>query len=376
MIYGSANRPHVRLRAQGFTLIEVLVVITIIGVLVALLTTAAVSAVKHSRQAEIKSEIAQIDAAFEQLKNKYGEYPPNCQAYAVDPNLTLKNLKRYLRKVAPRNREPDDLLANLLAVWVVDQINYPRPLGYGISPSEAIVFWLGGFSSDPNYPISGDGGPAYSIPKRGDPLNRTLDPIENRIHKGFYPFDITRLGPRDADGYFDDYDGMSVDAITNTRFIEFCINGKWRRINFWRYKARKIDEPYIYFDVSRASPSIDTDPPSTPYPLLTAMYPLKRVQGRDANGVPLTFKFANEGKFQILHCGIDGIWGDVETITTGKDGQPEHLNFLRLDINGDKQITPEERKAVIVFPEGPWVAGLGDTQVNFTTEMTVEDAKP
>jgi hypothetical protein len=113
------------------------VVITIIGVLVALVSMTVVGAVKHSRRAEIKSEIEQIDAAFELLKKKYGEYPPNCQAYAVDISLTLKNLRRYMNKVAPRNREPDDLLANIVSVWVGDQVNYPGPWVAGLGDTQA-----------------------------------------------------------------------------------------------------------------------------------------------------------------------------------------------------------------------------------------------
>jgi hypothetical protein len=48
---------------------------------------------------------------------------------------------------------------------------------------------------------------------------------------------------------------------------------------------------------------------------------------------------------------------------------------MRLDIDADGKVTPEERKAMIVLPKGPWLDDLPDTIVNFTTETTLEDVQ-
>src|SRR5690349_16705564 len=63
----------------GFTLVELLVVITIIGILAALITTAAIGALKSSSRTRIKAELNQIAGGFEEYKNKTTAYPPNCQ---------------------------------------------------------------------------------------------------------------------------------------------------------------------------------------------------------------------------------------------------------------------------------------------------------
>lgn len=381
----TATQAPARLLPGGFTLIELLVVITIIGILAALITVGAVGALKRSRRVTIKSEIEQLDAAFEQIKKKYGEYPPNCGAIPpTNPLYEHKNLVRFMKQVAPRHREPEDLLGNLHSPHYGDSEHFPRCKSFGIRPSEAIVFWLGGLSDDPNYPISGKGGPSYIVAKNEDPINRTLDPIESR--QRLYPFDVSRLGPRGPDGFFEDHPD---------NHIEYLLNGQWHRINFWTYTPSKSDQPYLYFDVSRDNPDVTTtDVPEVPIYGSTEfrgwIYPLKTVFERDASGSPLSFKFANQGKIQILHAGLDNAWGDdhmnlhkwpgKDPIHPEKDDfmpfpGPEYQNYLRLDIDGDGKVTPEERKAMIVFPEGPWIDDLGDTQVNFSTEMTVEDAQ-
>src|SRR4029079_11024809 len=64
---------------RGFTLVELLVVITIISVLAALITVAAIGALKKAQEARIKAEINQIATAVDDYKNKTTAYPPNCQ---------------------------------------------------------------------------------------------------------------------------------------------------------------------------------------------------------------------------------------------------------------------------------------------------------
>src|SRR3954449_7092999 len=101
-------------RRRGFTLVEVLVAITIIGILASFITVSAMGALKHSRRSEIKQEIDRLDTAFELLKSRYGEYPPNLQTALPITTGTYKNFKRYLNLIAPRHREPDDLLGIII----------------------------------------------------------------------------------------------------------------------------------------------------------------------------------------------------------------------------------------------------------------------
>jgi prepilin-type N-terminal cleavage/methylation domain-containing protein len=62
---------------SGFTLIELLVVILIVGILIALLVPAIAAAVRTAQDARVSAEIANLQTALADFKNKYGDYPPS-----------------------------------------------------------------------------------------------------------------------------------------------------------------------------------------------------------------------------------------------------------------------------------------------------------
>jgi prepilin-type N-terminal cleavage/methylation domain-containing protein len=366
------------LAPRGFTLIELLVVITIIGILAALIVVAAVGALKNAQRTRTKAELNQIANAFDEYKNKTTAYPPNCQSDdndlgkngpLVDEATTFNDLKRHMRQAFPRHQESDDLLRLLMGMVRDSNKNDPNyskaPLSGGMTAGEALVFWLSGFSADPKYPISGDGGPSYAIPAYGpNSTNKTLDPVENRGKgAGAYPFDVTRLGPRGADGYFDD---------TDARYIEYTDpKGQKRRINFWQYKPAKSDQPYLYFDTSRhpvgdvGSGNTFTriyDPPAaTLYGLNRTrvdVYAFKKPSESASSTTPQpALQFINPDKFQVIHCGIPNTW-DTD-------------NFVRMAVTLGGPNPPPN---CLLFPTGPFTGDIAEAITNFTTETKIEDA--
>jgi len=144
---------------NAFTLTELLVVITIIAVLAGLITGAAVNALNKAKQAAITLEIQQLDGAFQDFKNEYGAYPPNGMhdGSTALMNLVENDFVRMFKKAFPRGQEPLGLIQGLAGTNAAANEN----LLNGMNAAEAMVFWLSGFSSDPQFPISGPGGPSF-----------------------------------------------------------------------------------------------------------------------------------------------------------------------------------------------------------------------
>ena len=61
----------------GFTLVELLMVILIIGILVSMLAVAIQPVLQTSREFAVTQEMKQMDLAIENFRNKNGFYPPS-----------------------------------------------------------------------------------------------------------------------------------------------------------------------------------------------------------------------------------------------------------------------------------------------------------
>jgi prepilin-type N-terminal cleavage/methylation domain-containing protein len=70
-------------RAAGFTLIEILVVIVIIGILAALTLVGVLAAIGQSRVSATQTLIDQLRSACENYRTRWGDYPPSTLADPV-----------------------------------------------------------------------------------------------------------------------------------------------------------------------------------------------------------------------------------------------------------------------------------------------------
>ena len=215
-----------------------------------------------------------------------------------------------------------------------------------MNAQEAIYFWLGGFSDDPKFPISGPGGPGFlvdnSLPGNGEVL-------EERNRR--YDFDLSRLGPRTSDGVFDENIGRFVvytDPITRT--------GN-RRINLWTYVPGGSERALAYFDASRHDPVEYHPDLSGTFNL--GLFPLTKVrEGVSAASARFgDLVYANDGKFQVIHSGIDDAWG----------------TWSRVSVAGSDPVASVDPQ-VVVYPVGPFVGDDSDNLANFANG-TLADAQ-
>jgi prepilin-type N-terminal cleavage/methylation domain-containing protein len=138
----------------GFTLVELLVVISIIGVLASLVTAAAIVARRHAKNAAISMELSQFDMALKAYKAKYGEYPPDFTDLSW-PGPVSRHLARAFPRYQPASYANAGLfLAAVLQRWSQDlpgtaaqKSAWSATLlscGTSSGPSVALAFWLGG----------------------------------------------------------------------------------------------------------------------------------------------------------------------------------------------------------------------------------------
>ena len=149
-------------RRTAFTLVEMIVVMAIIGALAAILIPTLRAAMVRAKVTAIAGDLANLDAAISQFKEKYGDYPPDFSNRQV--------LVRHVQKAWPR------VTVKEMRIFLATTLDDPR---WRVDRAEALVFWLSGFSEDPLHPFTGSGGPFSGGERNQD--------------TAFFPFDNNRL---------------------------------------------------------------------------------------------------------------------------------------------------------------------------------------
>ena len=88
MIHGRAAQPRSR---QGFTLIEILVVVVIIAVLAAVVVPNVIGRIKDAKQSAAIANIKSFDDAIDQFKLDTGSPPPSLDALTTNPGTPKWN---------------------------------------------------------------------------------------------------------------------------------------------------------------------------------------------------------------------------------------------------------------------------------------------
>lgn len=257
-------------RRRGFTLIEILVVVTILIILIALLVPAVQTSIRTVRVTAIQTDIGVISSAVTSFKTKYGTEPPsrvvlfeNPTDWALPANASHRALIRQFWPqfdfTAPRDLDGDSNTTDT----------------HTLSSGECLVFFLGGM---PN-PATGGGFSLIPFTKSPtDPFSRSAN--ANR-DKPAYEFNTVRLVDVNGNGfpeYRDPYPGQRSPYLY-----------------YSSYDGAGYRTTGATNEFSNATDSFGEMTPAHPY----------------LNGPAATAEPFNPRTFQLISPGPDGIYGPL-----------------------------------------------------------------
>ena len=282
-------------RRRGFTLIELLIVIAILGILVGLLAwgvSAARTAILKRAQ---KFEIEMIAQAIEQYRTKYGDYPPDGSSWPL--------VEAHLRKAFPNILITE---LNLLNPALSAGNGYIRndndttgthPLGGRVmDPAEALVFFLGGFSSDQQRPLTGPGGPFASNPNVAGAFI-----YNTQRENALFEFKTNRLT---LDGGVSIDEGIYNEGVAGDLLPVYVGAGP---------SIQQGGVPIVYFDSRTYQLAGNYFNFYVPGPVATSPNCARPFLGNEVNnsfaGTPKPQRYANDKSFQIMNAGYDKLYG-------------------------------------------------------------------
>lgn len=349
----TSNRRNSASRGAGFTLVEMLVVIVIIGMLAGLTTTVLVSARRSVRNSVVSSEMAQLSIALDSYKNKYGEYPPDLSDEAA--------VMRHVKKRWPRYNVADyaTFMEHVRYGCKLSSGTYTDPVtdlsqlnGTHVWQLEryvsSLVFWLGGLPNKDGIPSG-----FYANPKA--PLG--IDVNKNPIHKPFratrekplFSFDRKNLtafafsgsagpgGRSTNNSVFHPADATWYDAMGAGYYIPAITQGGYPILYFRPLPGNGYVGKYVSFGET----AVDNLSQAVPY-------------ARDLS----QGTWYEERRFQLVHPGADGLFGTA-SFEGGRDSIPGS--------------DPPQPKPVATQPKENCTFADDDNITNFIQSGTLEN---
>ncbi|NDC63695.1 MAG: prepilin-type N-terminal cleavage/methylation domain-containing protein [Planctomycetia bacterium] len=173
------NRIGMKTGRSAFTLVEILVVISIIGLVAAVTLPAIGQAIGRARNAAIKTEIDMLHQAMMAYRNEYGSFPPASVSSFTGSDLASRHLQRIFPRIGSS--------AGTQAAGLSYQNSTSSTKVVAINPDTALTQWLFGYSDNVTAPVlSGTGSVTLvsgSVVVVGTPYPR----------KRLFDFDMTRV---------------------------------------------------------------------------------------------------------------------------------------------------------------------------------------
>lgn len=332
-------RIRTALPRRGFTLIEMLIVVAVLGMLISLGGFAAFQALRSARQSSIIFEIGQLSRALDAYKEQHGSYPPCMNAYlfasggtpsAVPANSgyqTRQNLLTiHMRTGYPVNLSSSGYAHSTTSLKTLAHSPYQYKNASGqpanldmdkMDAAESLVFWLGGFPCP--YRTGGYICSQKLVGFRTDSSNPWIAPTNDSTlyareatlsgdaflamrTKPLFDFDESRLVDADQDGWLE-YVPEKVDP-----------NGD----------PSQWPPPYVYFDAGTYGLWHQTMSGSAP------MIPQLHAYPSEPGQIPNQYGFP--GLDPILSTTAGGLgWGTAVPYARSVDGPTGRIQWINPD---------------------------------------------
>ena len=313
-------------RGAGFTLVEILVVIAIIGMLAGLTTSVLVSARRSVRNSVVSTMQAQLSMALDEYKNRYGEYPPDLSDDVAVMRHIKKRWPRYNVTDIAQFFEHIQYGCRLSSGSVefptsVDDLNGEHVWDVRRHIS-SLVFWLGGLPNANGIPSGFYANPKAPLginPTSGKPIAK---PFRAQREKPLFAFDRKDLGTysytsassaadsvyypveNEGDLWVDNWEGGSGAYV----YTPAVVQGGYPIVYFRPSLNMPYGAKYMYLGETAADGVTQAVP-----------YAQTGVVAND-NSVNVTTWY-EERRFQLIHPGADGYFGHLE-VDGGRAGLP------------------------------------------------------
>ena len=319
----------------GFTLVELLVGMTVIAILAGLLTVAVGGAFKAANEFTVKNEMTQIEAALEQFNNEFGFYPPSFKEFENISNIGGNNnnniaaanaVLNFINRIAPNNAESQVIDQDFPGQRRIDLWWNNVGQFIGDNPGSELVFWLSSLSKNRQFPLT------FTDPTSNPPQVFALTAHNQSSLAGaperqiFFEFDATRFLNFDPDN--------NVLAVPLQPTGDSAYLYRDAGINYFPNNPSDPDDiAGAYVNASFADP-LDGDTIRRPM-LIDIVNAFAHLGGDDDNPNDISSAasktifnriFPNPDSYQLISFGLDGMPGGPTTCPTEQPANPNIIS--------------------------------------------------